>query len=749
MNRLHFIVMKKIIHPTLTLLSLCLGLVTELCAQDTTFTYQGRLSNTNGPINGTAVIEFRIYATEAGGTPLWSETHAAVPVTNGLFSVALAQNTPVGATLFDGGPRWLGISINGSPELTPRQRITATPYASFALNSSASLNNFIRGRYPSVAGGFQNTTDGDFPTIGGGENNTAAGNHPTVGGGYRNVSGGNFSFVGGGENNNAGGPWATVGGGFQNTTDGDFPTVGGGEVNTAVGYAATVGGGRGNRSGTDYATVGGGFDNTSSGHAATVGGGELNTSSSYGATVGGGSDNTSNGDSATVGGGRQNRAGAPFSTVPGGEQNNAEGAYSFAAGRRAKALHDGAFVWGDSTDADVASTGPNQFVVRASGGVRFNGASQAFLNIDPTGNLDVARNLDVTGSAHFANRNVIITPTGLLGVGTSEPQVHLHVHSFENLTSLRLQSAQVVSGQTRVEFYVGGINNPQSEWRPAYIESVGGWPGYNGGLAFFVNGSGFANRFGATEVMRIQNGSLSFGASTRQMLNLYNSTYGIGVQDFTFYQRSDNSFAWFRQGVHSNSANDPGPGGTRLMTLDANGELHVGGGAFAGLSLQNRETPNYVGSPANGERWIWYARQGVCRLWSGSDKMTINPDGVVTATAFVTSSDRNAKENFKPLDSRAVLDKVAALPITRWNFKKDTASEHIGPMAQDFHAAFGVGSDDKHIATVDADGVALAAIQGLNQKLEERLKEKETKISALERRVAEIEELLMKSSETK
>jgi hypothetical protein len=39
-------------------------------------------------------------------------------------------------------------------------------------------------------------------------------------------------------------------------------------------------------------------------------------------------------------------------------------------------------------------------------------------------------------------------------------------------------------------------------------------------------------------------------------------------------------------------------------------------------------------------------------------------------------------------------------------------------MAQDFHAAFGLGTDERHIATVDADGVALAAIQGLNQKLE-------------------------------
>jgi hypothetical protein len=57
-------------------------------------------------------------------------------------------------------------------------------------------------------------------------------------------------------------------------------------------------------------------------------------------------------------------------------------------------------------------------------------------------------------------------------------------------------------------------------------------------------------------------------------------------------------------------------------------------------------------------------------------------------------------------------------------------------MAQDFHAAFGLGTDDKHIATVDADGVALAAIQGLNQKLEE----KNARIAELERRLEILEQ---------
>ena len=86
------------------------------------------------------------------------------------------------------------------------------------------------------------------------------------------------------------------------------------------------------------------------------------------------------------------------------------------------------------------------------------------------------------------------------------------------------------------------------------------------------------------------------------------------------------------------------------------------------------------------------------------------------------TSDRNAKENFTVVNPREVLAKVASLPVTEWNYKTDSKDvQHIGPMAQDFQAAFGLnGTDDKHISVVDEGGVALAAIQGLNQKLNEK-----------------------------
>ena len=106
-------------------------------------------------------------------------------------------------------------------------------------------------------------------------------------------------------------------------------------------------------------------------------------------------------------------------------------------------------------------------------------------------------------------------------------------------------------------------------------------------------------------------------------------------------------------------------------------------------------------------------------------------------------SDRNAKENFVSSNGEDVLERLTAIEISTWNYKtQDHSIRHMGPMAQDFYAAFGLGEDEKRINTVDADGVALAAIQGLNQKLQRELKEKDRRIDRLEGRVAELERLI-------
>jgi hypothetical protein len=118
------------------------------------------------------------------------------------------------------------------------------------------------------------------------------------------------------------------------------------------------------------------------------------------------------------------------------------------------------------------------------------------------------------------------------------------------------------------------------------------------------------------------------------------------------------------------------------------------------------------------------------------------PAGVELAPgsgSWASLSDRNTKENFTAANAREILDKVAALPLASWNYKaQDKSVRHLGPLAQDFRAAFGLGESDRTITTVDADGVALAAIQGLNEKVEAGDQKSEARIQKLEAENAEL-----------
>jgi len=109
--------------------------------------------------------------------------------------------------------------------------------------------------------------------------------------------------------------------------------------------------------------------------------------------------------------------------------------------------------------------------------------------------------------------------------------------------------------------------------------------------------------------------------------------------------------------------------------------------------------------------------------------------GVVTAVGRQIESHRDAKTAFEAIDPAAVLERVVQMPISTWAYRNAPGLRHMGPVAQDFRAAFGLGEDEVSISTVDADGVALAAIQGLNRKLEEARSEN----ARLRERLAAIE----------
>jgi hypothetical protein len=119
---------------------------------------------------------------------------------------------------------------------------------------------------------------------------------------------------------------------------------------------------------------------------------------------------------------------------------------------------------------------------------------------------------------------------------------------------------------------------------------------------------------------------------------------------------------------------------------------------------------------------------------------------LTTGGVWTNGSSRLFKEAFNAVDPERILEHVLALRITRWRYRGSDDGWHLGPVAEDFHAAFGLGDDERYIGTVDADGVALAALQGLHRRTEARAAALEAEnaslrdaLEGLARRVAALE----------
>ncbi|TVQ34330.1 MAG: hypothetical protein EA370_10800, partial [Wenzhouxiangella sp.] len=298
--------------------------------------YQGKLHQNGEPFSGTLPMIFRLWNEEIGGGQTGSDISMSVAVSEGLFQVDLLFGS-----VFASEALWLEIEVNGQI-LEPRQRIRAAPLAVNALSAqSAPLTSRwsftgqaihyssgnvgigtstpaaelqVRGSAAFGAGNISIDDKQNF--VGGGLDAVATANQSFTGGGIRARATGNQSFVGGGVRNDAMGSGSFVGGGRDNVAEGARSFVGGGQNNEALGSQSFIAGGRENCAGGLRSWAGG-----------------------WRAKVRPGSEPVSG-------------AGSCFGlTYPGGDGDA------------------GTFIWADNTDADFVSTGPGQFLVRASGGV--------------------------------------------------------------------------------------------------------------------------------------------------------------------------------------------------------------------------------------------------------------------------------------------------------------------------------------------------------------------------------------------
>jgi hypothetical protein len=154
------------------------------------------------------------------------------------------------------------------------------------------------------------------------------------------------------------------------------------------------------------------------------------------------------------------------------------------------------------------------------------------------------------------------------------------------------------------------------------------------------------------------------------------------------YGNAATGLASFAAGTHSNAATT----GAFVWSDDA-----------SGATLLESTAANQFLARASG---------GVT-FWTNATN-TVGATLAAGSGTWASASDRALKTDVARIDDAAVLEKVAGLPINRWSYVSERGVRHVGPMAQDFYAAFGVGEDDKHITSIDEDGVALAAIKALH-----------------------------------
>jgi len=315
----------------------------------------------------------------------------------------------------------------------------------------------------------------------------------------------------------------------------------------------------------------------------------------------------------------------------------------------------------------------------------------------------------LTGGA--PDNSLFVASNGNLGLGTATPAVHLDVKaSTAEQATERLQNSSA-TGYSGTE----------------YLDNAG-----NVDLFFGIDNAASTTRLNSAN----NNPIVVLTNSTERMRVTSAGNVGIGTAS------------------PANHLHVAGSAGTnRALIEETNGttapremlEIRNNGGSI--LIYEDTSVSQRWASGTFGANFVLdeQSRAGV--------EYTFGNTGNLTIAGFLTQgSSRDLKTDFTSLDPKDVLARVSALPVSLWSYKTENAVRHIGPMAEDFHQAFGLGEDDKHIAPGDQAGVALVAVQGLHQLLQNKGQEIATlqrENTDLAKRVEALEAMLSKVMSTK
>jgi trimeric autotransporter adhesin len=755
--------MKKRIQSILVTLALLLASRRQAAAQGTAFTYQGRLTDSGNPAQGNYDFRFKCFVdpfgnTQAGSTLLTN----AVPVSNGLFTVTI----DFGAGIFKGSNYWLEVDVrtngaSGYANLNPLQAITPAPYAIFAATASnlsgtlltAQLSGTIANSNLPANPTFSSVNAGSFSGSGAGliALNASSLSNGTVSlarlsgitsnqldaGTWQlatNLNGGNAAALGG---LTAANFWqlggnSVTGGQFIGSTnyqpveiwvngvpalqviptfnDGSHSNmvnlVGGAPVNYippgAYGSVIAGGGAMGyfglassNSVSADVSFLGGGLNNSiqASASQSFLGGGNGNSIQANGSVLGGGLNNSiqSSASQSFLGGGYNNfiQTGAYNSFLGDGDGNSIQ----------------------SSANESVLVGGQNNSIQSSASQSFLGGGQNNAIQTNSPGSVLVGGDFN----AIQTNANYSFLGGGQINSIQANASQSFLGGGYDNSIQMGAYNS-----------FLGGGNNNSIQTNSNSSVIVGGGANFirAGAIGSFIGGGG------GNSIQTNAPGSVLSGG----LENSVGGTYATIPGGFKNVANGDYSFA----------------AGYNAVATTSGSFVWADGNPYA-FNPFSQSGPQGIANSFN------------VRSTGGFYIVTgVNSSGGITAGAYVAPggtswailSDRNAKKNFAPVDGQAVLARLAAIPIEQWNYKweSDTGAPNIGPMAQDFKAAFYPGRDDKSISTLEFDGVELAAIQGLNQKLNSKdveIQELKKQNNSLEKRLGELEQMVQSIAEGK
>jgi hypothetical protein len=482
-----------------------------------------------------------------------------------------------------------------------------------------------------------------------------------------------------------------IGDGFNTAM---YGVINGGQSNIIFSEYCVINGGQYNSiSGRDnnYSIIGGGQNNTISSSTISVenvviSGGYANTVTARRSVVGGGAFNSVSGMNSTISGGSNNSISSPASTIAGGSGNQVHSQNSVIAG-------------GDrnTVAGPMASGNSRNFI----GGGALNYLLGEYQTIGG-GYMNRIENgyqaAIVGGQENYINTG---SYGGFIGAGYRDTVLSL----ASGVMSGELNSVRASSSHS---FIGGGYSNKINTNSSAATISGGMLNNLTGQYGFIGGGTNNSS----SNLYTVIGGGESNVASGR------NSFIGGG----RFNTASGNNTTAL--GSYANTNNMAGS----FVYSDASSATNT-------LAM----APNQFTVRASGGT-IFYS----------NSTMTTGVSLAAGGGAWATISDRSKKENFETTDNEVILEKVAALPLSTWNYiAQEDSVRHMGPMAQDFHAAFGLGENNTSITTTDIDGVNMASIQALEKRTRDLKSENENlkaQLDAQAKELAEIKALLLQQA---